>query len=122
MSKIIIDPELPGQDAQQTYLFDSPKDRLDFYRKEIHYETAILSNRTNAYLSAQLASETFDVEHVVAKINDPVRAEAYTMLGLATNAQLMQLIRSHTTSKTAPKRVSWCRQRAMLPSAESPIQ
>lgn len=29
------------------------KERLDFYRKEIHFETAILSNRTNAYLGAQ---------------------------------------------------------------------
>lgn len=29
------------------------KDRLDFYRKEIQYETAILTNRTDAYLAAQ---------------------------------------------------------------------
>ena len=35
-------------------------------------------------LAAQLAAETFGVENVVAKINDPVRAEAYTMLGIAT--------------------------------------
>ena len=35
-------------------------------------------------LAAQLASESLDVGRVVAKINDPVRAEAYAALGIAT--------------------------------------
>lgn len=35
-------------------------------------------------LMAQLARETFAVPQVIAKINDPVRAEAYASLGLAT--------------------------------------
>ena len=35
-------------------------------------------------LMAQLARETFAVPRVVAKVNDPVRAEAYAALGLAT--------------------------------------
>lgn len=43
-------------------------------------------------LAAQLASETFGVEHVVAKVNDPVRAEAYTMLGLATICRTRLLV------------------------------
>ena len=34
-------------------MFGSPKDRLDFYRREIQYETTILANRTDAYLTAQ---------------------------------------------------------------------
>ncbi|MFJ7311809.1 hypothetical protein ACIQVE_03395 [Pseudomonas sp. NPDC098747] len=34
-------------------LFGTPKDRLDFYRREIQYETTLLSNRTNANLTAQ---------------------------------------------------------------------
>lgn len=34
-------------------MFGSPKERLDFYRREIQYETSILSNRTDAYLAAQ---------------------------------------------------------------------
>ncbi|WP_263264636.1 hypothetical protein [Pseudomonas sp. RIT-PI-S] len=34
-------------------MFGTPKARLDFYRHEIQYETTLLSNRTNAYLSAQ---------------------------------------------------------------------
>lgn len=43
-------------------------------------------------LAAQLANETFGVENVVAKINDPVRAEAYTMLGLATLCRTRLLV------------------------------
>jgi trk system potassium uptake protein len=35
-------------------------------------------------LMAQLAREVFAVPKVVAKVNDPVRAEAYAALGLAT--------------------------------------
>lgn len=43
-------------------------------------------------LAAQLAAETFGVDKVVAKINDPVRAEAYTALGLATICRTRLLI------------------------------
>ena len=35
-------------------------------------------------MAAQLASETLDIQQVIAKINDPVRAEAYAALGIAT--------------------------------------
>lgn len=35
-------------------------------------------------LMAQLARETFAIPKVITKINDPVRAEAYASLGLAT--------------------------------------
>ena len=35
-------------------------------------------------MAAQLAHEAFDVRRVIAKINDPVRAEAYADLGIAT--------------------------------------
>ena len=54
MSKIITQP-LPVQssDEDDPLLFGSPKERLDFYRREIQYETSLLSNRTNAYLTAQ---------------------------------------------------------------------
>jgi hypothetical protein len=34
-------------------MFGSPKERLMFYRQEIQYETKILSNRTDAFLTAQ---------------------------------------------------------------------
>jgi trk system potassium uptake protein TrkA len=35
-------------------------------------------------LAAQLANETFGIGEVVAKVNDPVRADAYTTLGINT--------------------------------------
>ena len=35
-------------------------------------------------MAAQLATEALDVRQVIAKINDPVRAEAYADLGIAT--------------------------------------
>ncbi|TBU71018.1 hypothetical protein DNK10_25585 [Pseudomonas daroniae] len=34
-------------------MFGTPKERLDFYRREIQYETHLLADRTNAYLAAQ---------------------------------------------------------------------
>ena len=54
MSKIITeDVHVPRESAEDVFLFGTPKDRLDFYRREIQYETTLLSNRTNAYLTAQ---------------------------------------------------------------------
>ena len=35
-------------------------------------------------MSSQLAAEVFDVPRVIAKINDPLRAQAYAELGIAT--------------------------------------
>ena len=35
-------------------------------------------------MSAQLAAEAFSVTRVIAKLNDPLRAEAYAELGIAT--------------------------------------
>ncbi|MCV4285231.1 hypothetical protein [Pseudomonas capsici] len=43
----------PNATEHDAKMFGSPKDRLDFYRKEIQYETTILANRTDAYLTAQ---------------------------------------------------------------------
>jgi trk system potassium uptake protein TrkA len=47
-------------------------------------------------LAAQLAAETFKVPTVVAKINDPVRAEAYAALGLATICRTAMMTESLT--------------------------
>lgn len=54
MNKIILD-DAPTQQhlSEETHMFGTAKERLDFYRSEIHFETSILSNRTNAYLGAQ---------------------------------------------------------------------
>jgi len=43
-------------------------------------------------LATQLAYETLGIPNVVAKINDPVRAEAYTALGLATICRTRMLV------------------------------
>ncbi|KQB52265.1 hypothetical protein AQS70_15100 [Pseudomonas endophytica] len=54
MSKIITEgSHLQQESPADILLFGTPKDRLDFYRREIQYETTLLSNRTNAYLTAQ---------------------------------------------------------------------
>lgn len=37
----------------QGQLFATPRERLEFYRREIQYETTILANRTDAFLTAQ---------------------------------------------------------------------
>jgi trk system potassium uptake protein TrkA len=43
-------------------------------------------------LAAQLAAETFRVATVVAKVNDPVRAEAYASLGISTICRTSMMI------------------------------
>lgn len=43
----------PSEESSSALMFGTAKERLDFYRREIHYETSMLSNRTNAYLYAQ---------------------------------------------------------------------
>jgi trk system potassium uptake protein TrkA len=45
---------------------------------------AVTNGDNRNVLCAQLASETFGVPRVVAKINDPVRADAYASLGIDT--------------------------------------
>ena len=41
---------LLNQNTQGAELFDSPKERLMFYRSEIHFESSLLAERTSAYL------------------------------------------------------------------------
>ena len=54
MSKIITSAAAFHEEIEQeTRIFASAKERLDFYRSEIHFETTNLSSRTNAYLTAQ---------------------------------------------------------------------
>lgn len=45
---------------------------------------AVTEGDNRNVMSAQLAAEALDVPRVIAKINDPLRAEAYAELGLAT--------------------------------------
>jgi trk system potassium uptake protein TrkA len=43
-------------------------------------------------LAAQMAAETFKIGRVVAKVNDPVRAEAYRSMGMATICRTRLLV------------------------------
>ena len=54
-SRIITLENPAAQDStpSESLMFGTPKERLDFYRREIQYETSLLAGRTNAYLSAQ---------------------------------------------------------------------
>jgi trk/ktr system potassium uptake protein len=56
------------------------------------YFFALTEGDNRNVLSAQLAEEMFAVPHVVAKVNDPVRAEAYTALGLSTLCRTTSLV------------------------------
>ncbi|WP_268797683.1 hypothetical protein [Pseudomonas huanghezhanensis] len=54
VSKIITSATgLFEETGSQGTIFSTAKDRLDFYRREIHFETTNLSSRTNAYLASQ---------------------------------------------------------------------
>jgi trk system potassium uptake protein len=43
-------------------------------------------------LAAQLARESFGIERIVAKVNDPVRAEAYRSLGLSVICRTTMMV------------------------------
>jgi trk system potassium uptake protein TrkA len=45
---------------------------------------ALTNGDNRNVLAAQLAAETFGIANVVAKVNDPVRAEAYAAMGIHT--------------------------------------
>jgi trk system potassium uptake protein TrkA len=47
------------------------------------YFFALTEGDNRNALAAQLARDTLRIPHVIAKINDPVRAEAYRAMGLA---------------------------------------
>jgi trk system potassium uptake protein TrkA len=56
------------------------------------YFFALTEGDNRNILAAQLASETLGIPRVVAKINDPVRAQAYTDLGLSTICRTTMLV------------------------------
>ena len=55
---------------------------------------ALTNGDNRNILAAQLATEEFGIEHVVCKINDPVRAQAYATLGVNTLDRTMMMIDS----------------------------
>ena len=85
-----LEPDFPGQalrgdGTDEDVLRRAGTDGADLF-------VALTEGDNRNVLAAQLASETFGVERVVAKVNDPVRAEAYTALGLATICRTRLLV------------------------------
>jgi trk system potassium uptake protein TrkA len=85
-----LEPDFPGQAVRADGTDEDVLRRVGTESAEWFFSLTEGDNR-NAF-AAQLAAETFGVRNVVAKINDPVRAEAYTMLGLATICRTRLLV------------------------------
>lgn len=85
-----LEPDFPGQAVRADGTEENVLRRVGTDGADLFFALTEGDNRN--VLAAQLATETFGVKQVVAKINDPVRAEAYTMLGLATICRTRLLI------------------------------
>ncbi|HTS14736.1 MAG TPA: TrkA family potassium uptake protein [Candidatus Sulfotelmatobacter sp.] len=85
-----LEPDFPGtavrgDGTDEAVLRRAGTEGADFF-------FALTEGDNRNILSAQLAEEIFAVPHVVAKINDPVRAEAYTALGVSTLCRTTSLV------------------------------
>ena len=82
---------------------------------------AVSSGDNSNILSARVARETFGVEHVVARIYDPRRAEVYERLGIPTVATVRwtadQIMRRLLPEGTTPE---WTDQSGRIILAEVP--
>lgn len=77
-----LEPDFPGQalrgdGTDEAVLRRAGAEGADWF-------FAVTNGDNRNVLSAQLAAETFGIPRVIAKINDPVRAEAYAALGIDT--------------------------------------
>lgn len=85
-----LEPDFPGHAVRADGTDEDVLRRLGTGDADLFFALTEGDNRN--VLAAQLANETFGVPRVVAKVNDPVRAEAYTMLGLATICRTRLLV------------------------------
>jgi trk/ktr system potassium uptake protein len=85
-----LEPDFPGRAIRADGTEEDVLRRVGTQDADLFFALTEGDNRN--VLAAQLATETFDVKQVVAKVNDPVRAEAYTMLGLATICRTRLLV------------------------------
>jgi len=92
---------LLNQDTQGAELFDSPKERLLFYRSEIHFESSLLADRTNSYLASQsflmiaFASSMANSNPEWGELFRLVVPSILAVLGLMTSFHAMPGIRSN---------------------------
>ena len=85
-----LEPDFPGQAVRADGTDEDVLRRVGTQGADLFFALTEGDNRN--VLAAQLAAETFGVERAVAKVNDPVRAEAYTTLGLATICRTRMLV------------------------------
>ncbi len=85
-----LEPDFPGQAVRADGTEEDVLRRVGTQDADLFFALTEGDNRN--VLAAQLATETFGVKQVVAKVNDPVRAEAYAMLGLATICRTRLLV------------------------------
>jgi trk/ktr system potassium uptake protein len=85
-----LEPDFPGHAVRADGTDEDVLRRVGTQDADLFFALTEGDNRN--VLAAQLANETFRVPRVVAKVNDPVRAEAYTMLGLATICRTRLLV------------------------------
>ena len=85
-----LEPDFPGQAIRADGTDEDVLRRAGTDTADWFYALTEGDNR-NAF-AAQMAAESFGVKNVVAKINDPVRAEAYTDLGIATICRTRLLV------------------------------
>jgi trk system potassium uptake protein TrkA len=96
-----LEPDFPGQAIRADGTDEDVLRRAGADNADWFYALTEGDNR-NAF-AAQLALETFGVENVVAKINDPVRAEAYTTLGISTICRTRLLVDALATHAGLPE-------------------
>jgi trk system potassium uptake protein TrkA len=98
-----LEPDFPGQAVRADGTDEDVLRRVGVESTDFFFALTEGDNRN--VFTAQLAIEKFGVEHVVAKVNDPVRAEAYTMLGIATICRtrlLVDALARHTGLEADP--------------------
>lgn len=85
-----LEPDFPGSAIRGDGTDESVLRRAGAQSADLFYALTEGDNRN--ILAAQLAAETLGIRDVVAKINDPVRAEAYSALGIATICRTRMLV------------------------------
>ena len=85
-----LEPDFPGTAVRGDGTDEDVLRRAGAEGADLFYALTEGDNRN--ILAAQLAAESLDVGRVVAKINDPVRAEAYASLGIATICRTAMLV------------------------------
>lgn len=85
-----LEPDFPGQALRGDGTDEDVLRRAGIDGADMFFALTEGDNRN--VMAAQLANESFGVERVVAKVNDPVRAQAYAALGLATICRTRMLV------------------------------